>query len=87
MRDKQESNINFRQPEPAKVTKLTGGGLFQEYDYTPTPYNAFLKKKQEEREENLHKQRLVHDKPFVLGMDIYKCKSNRTFNSNPFFCL
>ena len=27
-RDKQEHNVNFRQPDPPKVHHLTGGGLF-----------------------------------------------------------
>ena len=27
-RDKQENNINFRQQDPPRVQKLTGGGLF-----------------------------------------------------------
>ena len=60
MRDKQENNINFRQPDPPKVTKLSGGGLFQEYGYLPETYDAFLKKKKEERIENNQKIKDMH---------------------------
>lgn len=42
MREKQDSNINFRQPNPPKVQKLTGGGLFQEYKYEGDSFNDFL---------------------------------------------
>ena len=47
MRDKQETNINFRQPDPPKVTKLSGGGLFQDYEFMPDSFDAFLKKKED----------------------------------------
>ena len=43
MRDKQENNINFRQPDPPKVAKLAGGGLFHDYEYMPDSYDRFLK--------------------------------------------
>ena len=74
MREKQENNINFRQPDPPRVQKLTGGGLFHDYEYMPDSYDAFLKSKQEDRHQSKMKQSLISDKPFVLGMDIYKCK-------------
>ena len=45
MREKQENNINFRQPDPPRVQKLTGGGLFHDYEYMPDSYDAFLKSK------------------------------------------
>lgn len=79
MREKQDNNINFRQPDPPRVQKLNGGGLFQDYEYIMTPFDAFLKQKSEERISNMAKQKLISDQPFHLGMDIYKWKYEDCF--------
>lgn len=41
-REKQETNINFRNPDAPRVQKLTGGGLFQDYEWMPDSYDNFL---------------------------------------------
>jgi hypothetical protein len=41
MRDKQDMNLAFKQPE-GKVVKLSGGGLFREYEYLSEPYDLYL---------------------------------------------
>ena len=46
-REKQDTNINF--VPPPRVQKLTGGGLFQDYEWMPDSYDSFLNQKKIER--------------------------------------
>ena len=41
-REKQDSNMNYRHPDGPRVQKLTGGGLFQDYEWIPDSYDNFL---------------------------------------------
>jgi len=42
LRDRQDDNLAYK-PPPARVEKLTGGGLFKDYEYMPQGYDIFLK--------------------------------------------
>ena len=48
MREKQDTNLACQQPKP-KVDKLMGGGLFSDFEWMPDSFDAFLKKKQDDR--------------------------------------
>jgi len=69
MREKQDANLAWKNPNP-RVEKLAGGGLFQDYEYMPDEYGNFLMQKRQERLENKDKQQQIGGaKPFTLGMD------------------
>ena len=68
MREKQDKNLEWQPPKP-RVEKLTGGGLFQDYEYMPDDYNNFMQKKRDDRIESKFKQEKISKKPFTLGMD------------------
>ena len=59
--------------------KLSGGGLFQEYEYIPDSFDNFLKDLNKEKTENMLKQARISDRPFTLGMNPYKWKYEDCF--------
>ena len=56
-----------------------GGGLFQDYEHMPDSYDAFLKKKSEDRKANETKQSNIGGRPFALGMNSYTWKYHDCF--------
>jgi hypothetical protein len=56
-----------------------GGGLFQDYEHMPDSYDAFLKKKSEDRKASETKQSNIGGKPFALGMNSYTWKYHDCF--------
>ena len=69
MNNKQDSNYMWKPPAP-RVEKLTGGGLFKDYEYIGDSYDAFLKQKSDERKISNMKQSMIgKGKPFALGMN------------------
>lgn len=78
-REKQESNINFMKPDPPKVQKLAGGGLFQEYEWMHDSYDRFLEERKRERINSLANQDKVSSRHFTLGMNQFKWKYEDCF--------
>ena len=56
-------------PDPPKVQKLSGGGLFQEYEWMHDSYDNFLLQQQKERIIHEQKTSNISAKPFGLGMN------------------
>ena len=80
MRDKQDMNLAFKPPE-GKVVKLSGGGLFREYEYISEPFDLYLQQKQLENKERKLKQKDISSKEFVAGSDRYVWKYHDCFLS------
>ena len=80
LRDKQEENIVWK-PPPPRVEKLSGGGLFHDYEYIPDGYDTFLKQKNiEKREKDAeYRKKIAKGKPFITGMDHYVWKYHDCF--------
>ena len=75
-REKQETNINFANPNKPKVNKLSGGGNYDVYEWLSDPYDQYLKEVKEKRVRDKEVIKGIHGDTtnFVLGMDSYKCK-------------
>ena len=72
VKKKIENNLSVREPQVMK--KLTGGGLFGEFEWMPDSYDNFIKQKQEEKRYNQKLQEYIGDnKPFILGTNNFKC--------------
>lgn len=78
-KEKIDINLNQRSHSEPKIARLTGGGLFQEFEWLPDSYDAFARKKMEEKRVKQMQQKLVADKPFVLGMNQFKYKYTDCF--------
>ena len=82
-REKQETNINFANPNKPKVNKLSGGGYFDVYEWLSDPYDQYLKDMMKKQREDKQAVQALHgSQNFVLGMDHYKCKFTNLVFSN-----
>ena len=80
-REKQDNNINFMKPDPPKVQKLNGGGLFQEYEWMHDSYDSFLEQRKRDRIQNQDNVDKLHPKHFALGMNRYRWKYEDCFTT------
>ena len=80
LREKQDNNLAFKPPQ-GKVVNLSGGGLFREYEYMPTPYDSYLKKVQADKKEQKLKQQIISKEEFVAGSNAYVWKYHDCFLS------
>jgi hypothetical protein len=69
MNEKADSNYMWKAPPP-RVEKLSGGGLFKDYEYIGDSYDAFLKQKSDDRKISSYKQQMIgKGKAFFTGMN------------------
>lgn len=56
------------------MQKLTGGGLFQDYEWMGDSFDNYIMKLKADRIKSKEIQNTIHGKPFVLGMNQFKWK-------------
>ena len=65
--------MNYAAPPKSKVNKLSGGGLFEGYEWLSDPYENFLVMNREKRLKDKEAIKALHgatgQENFVLGMN------------------